>query len=1031
MAWFRRMGVDEVAYHQATVVGRGDDHAGQALDYYGTRGETPLRWGGAGAARLGLVGEVTPEAYDAAFGPGGFRDPLLDRQLVSTRRPGFELVVSAHKSVAVLGVVGDCDAMHSILDAETTATMSWLDRWFQDQGGRRGRAQVRTATGGLTYAVTRHATSRAGDPSPHDHVLVANVVEMLDTKGGHKALDSAALRDTVEAATMVGRLHSAARAVELGFAIEPDPGPSGNLRHWRITGIPQAVCDLYSKRSDDIDAYLANSGHSGYRARGVAARDTRTVKRHTGADELLPHWQTELDEVGWSVERLAAALQDAQTVAPRLPLRLTGEEIDALAADVFDVEGALMRRHKVFNRTRLIAEIAPRLYGHDPTELDRVVDRVLASRQVVPLIGMVGAHEQAYATAEVLATEAAIARVLSRLADRPGPRVDPDDVDTAIGAAEERLDRVLTTGQVDGIRAVCSSGRGVDVVIGVAGAGKTTALDTASDVLDAAGFRVLGTSTSGQAARTLNREAGITSRTLTSLLWRLDHHQVTLDAQTIVVLDEAAMTADADLLRLAAGVERAGAKLVLVGDQRQLSAIGPGGAIDAVLERHPEIVTVLDDNVRQRDPAERAALAELRAGSVPAGVSWFARSGRTTTAPSRTQALTDMVDQWAGDITAGHHTALLAWRRQDVADLNRLARARYDQLGQLQGDDLLAPGGRPYGVGDRVVALAPNHPAQLVTSQQLTVIAVDPDSQAVVVQTDDGRRVALTGEAIDADHLDHAYALTVHRAQGATYDRAHVYADGGGRELGYVAMSRARDSTTLHVVADDIPQAIEDLQTDWSHETRQRWITDSPTVTVGAQQREPVVDVAAHHERLRQERADLEALTPPDPTRELLHARHRISSLRDQLRDLPYGTGRWQGTTVAQAAREKIEASRQRRQAEEFARYSGMSIRMRHSWRKTARQWSTAEIEATRRFEDLAAPIRERLESDLHSVEVRVGHLEHQDRTRDLWLDQHPDLRLRVAAIDRELDPTPTIQQRLDALQVQRPSRDRGIGLEL
>src|SRR3546814_12268878 len=97
----------------------------------------------------------------------------MGRRLVSTQRPGFELVVSAHKSVAVLGVVGECEAMHSILDAETTATMDWLDGWFQQRGGRRWRAQVRTATPGLTSTVTRHATSRAGDPSPHDHVRVA------------------------------------------------------------------------------------------------------------------------------------------------------------------------------------------------------------------------------------------------------------------------------------------------------------------------------------------------------------------------------------------------------------------------------------------------------------------------------------------------------------------------------------------------------------------------------------------------------------------------------------------------------------------------------------------------------------------------------------------------------------------------------------------------------------------------------------------------------------------------------------------
>lgn len=244
MAWFRPMGADEVAYHQATVLDRADDHPGAALDYYGTRGETPLRWGGDGATRLGLTGEVSADEYAAAFGPGGFRDPRSGTRLVESVRPGFELVVSAHKSVAVLGVIDQADAMHSILDTETAATMGWLDGWFQERGGRRGREQVRAATGGLTYAVTRHATSRAGDPSPHDHVLVANVVEMLDERGGFKALDSAVLRGTVEAATMVGRLHAAWRATQLGFAIERDDGPSGNLRHWRIAGVPRGVRDV-------------------------------------------------------------------------------------------------------------------------------------------------------------------------------------------------------------------------------------------------------------------------------------------------------------------------------------------------------------------------------------------------------------------------------------------------------------------------------------------------------------------------------------------------------------------------------------------------------------------------------------------------------------------------------------------------------------------------------------------------------------------------------------------------------------------
>ena len=201
------MGVESVAYHRETVMGRADDHPGLARAYYASHGETPLAWGGSGARALGLVGAVTDAQYDNVFGPGGFRDPTTGTRLVTAKRPGIELVVSAHKSVALLGVIGFADEMHAILDAETDATLRALDDWTRVDGGRRGRSQVRTPTEGLVYARTRHATSRAGDPEPHDHVLIANVVEMLDERGGHKALDTAAIRDL---------LHGG-----------DDPGPSG------------------------------------------------------------------------------------------------------------------------------------------------------------------------------------------------------------------------------------------------------------------------------------------------------------------------------------------------------------------------------------------------------------------------------------------------------------------------------------------------------------------------------------------------------------------------------------------------------------------------------------------------------------------------------------------------------------------------------------------------------------------------------------------------------------------------------------
>ncbi|MGI9119266.1 MAG: MobF family relaxase, partial [Acidimicrobiales bacterium] len=250
------MGVDSVEYHRATVLGGVDDHLGEARRYYGSRGETPLMWGGSVAHRLGLEGPVDDDGYDAIYGPGGAADPHLGERMVRTRRPGLELVVSAHKSVAVLGVMGAVDDMHAIVDAETYATMGFLDEWFRRQGGRRGRAQTRTATTGLLWARTRHLTTRAGDPEPHDHVLIANLTEMLDARGGWKALDTGGLRDLVHAATMVGRHAAAERAVALGYAIEDDPGPSGKLGHWRLVGIPDEVVDQFSKRSGEIGAAM-------------------------------------------------------------------------------------------------------------------------------------------------------------------------------------------------------------------------------------------------------------------------------------------------------------------------------------------------------------------------------------------------------------------------------------------------------------------------------------------------------------------------------------------------------------------------------------------------------------------------------------------------------------------------------------------------------------------------------------------------------------------------------------------------------
>src|SRR5439155_12852613 len=157
------------------------------------------------------------------------------------------------------------------------------------------------------------------------------------------------------------------------------------------------------------------------------------------------------------------------------------------------------------------------------------------------------------------------------------------------------------------------------------------------------------------------REAGLAeSRTVASLLWRLDYGRLELTRRHVVVLDEAGMTDDGDMLRLLTACDLAKAKVILVGDHRQLGPVGPGGALRALLNRHHGIVHVLAENVRQEDPGEREALRQLRGGKVVEAVTWYAEHDRIRIAPDAHEALRATVDAWYADVTAGRDAAMYA-----------------------------------------------------------------------------------------------------------------------------------------------------------------------------------------------------------------------------------------------------------------------------------------------------------------------------------------------------------------------------------
>ena len=348
------------------------------------------------------------------------------------------------------------------------------------------------------------------------------------------------------------------------------------------------------------------------------------------------------------------------------------------------------------------------------------------------------------------------------------------------------------------VRRLTKSGNAVDVVVGRAGSGKTFALDAVRDAYETAGYRTVGTALSARAAKELQSGSGIPSQTIASLRSALDTGRARLDDRTVLVIDEAAMVGTRHLAGLLADANRAGAKVIAVGDHRQLPEIEAGGLFRALADRLDTVT--LTANRRQTDPAERAALLDLRHGRIDRALGRLTRHGNITLADNSDQLRDLMIADWAAYRADGKHTVMAALRRSDIADLNARAQPHLNETGQL-GPAVLTVDDVTFCIGDQVLAHRNRYDLGILNGETATVIGAD--RHHLHVHVDDQRpHLRLPHSYISDGHLTHGYATTVHKAQGSTCDVALLLGDDGlFRELGYTALSRGRERNQLYVVA--------------------------------------------------------------------------------------------------------------------------------------------------------------------------------------------------------------------------------------
>jgi Ti-type conjugative transfer relaxase TraA len=543
---------------------------------------------------------------------------------------------------------------------------------------------------------------------------------------------------------------------------------------------------LFSTRRREIQDELDARGEHSPRAARVAALETRQAKDY-GVDvgALRDRWLDQALEAGHAPETIAAIGQIE-------PAPITaGAERDA--TDVLLGAHGLTEQATTFDRRAVLRGWCEHLPAGAPiTTIEELADRTLADARVIAL------HDRdpypKYSTAELIALEQHLVDTALGAIDTGAGVVAEEHLRVALEARPE-----LSPEQVAAVAAITTSGDGVDVIVAAAGTGKTFSLDAAGDAWRRGGYQVIGAALAATAAAQLQTQTGIPSDTIALRTLQLANGTLHLDRQTVVVIDEAAMASTRGLVRLLDAAYNAGAKVVMVGDPRQLDAIDAGGLLNGLASRLPPIT--LTQNRRQQQPWEREALADLRAGRVAAALDGYNNHDRVVVADTAIDVRNHMAADWHAATLAGNKVLMLAERHYDVDDLNQRARRHLTRNRTITGpaldvDDLT------FQAGDRVMCLRNDRRIGVRNGTIGTVTHIDPDRRSITIRTDRHTTHELPARYLDAGHVRYGYALTIHKSQGITVDRCLVLAsDTLDRQSGYTALSRGRNDNRIYLVA--------------------------------------------------------------------------------------------------------------------------------------------------------------------------------------------------------------------------------------
>lgn len=770
-----------------------------------------------------------------------------------TATAGFDFTFSVPKSVSVLWGVADTVTQALIADAHHRAVaevVSLLEREVAvTRAGANARdgASAHHAVAGVAATAYDHWDSRAGDPQLHTHVVVSNKVRTL-FDGRWRSLDSRPLFASVVA---MSEHYNAVLAdiLQRSFGLKWELRERGGNRNpaFELAGVGEELVGEFSNRARAIELekdrlvaqFERDHGRTPDAAaviklRATATLTTRPEKTVRSLADLTHDWRTRAthllgtDATQWTHGLLA---RGSHGDGPRLARGLLHAD-DITPAMVTEVAyatvGTVSAKRSTWKHWNLWAEASRQtMQWRFATPVDREQGVAAIVRRAEEISIALTPPELAYSpgvfrrsdgtslfrpqhsvtftSTSILAAED---RLLARGENRSAPVVALDLIESVVRS--EVLGHRLSSEQTATLASIAVSGRQVDLLIGPAGAGKTTAMRALHQAWTNAQGRdsVVGLAPSAAAADVLAHDLGVPCDNTAKWLHEHDHGRAMFRRGQLVIVDEATLAGTLTLDRLTGLAAAAGAKVLLVGDWAQLQSIDAGGAFPLLAEARDDTPELTEVHRFTHD-WERDASLDLRHGRTKA-ISAYVRHDRI-----KDGAHADMLDAayltWRNDLANGLSSVLVTDSTDAMVELNERARAERLQDGEtLPTREVDLHDGTRASAGDLIITrrnqrrLVVEHGSWVKNGDRWRVTDVRADG-SLVAQRPGGRTTASVVLPADyvTEHVDLGYAVTAHRAQGLTVDTAHVVVPSSTtRENLYVAMTRGRDSNIAYVALD-------------------------------------------------------------------------------------------------------------------------------------------------------------------------------------------------------------------------------------